>query len=90
MRRYADLGKAHHQIFGNTVIQDTFAGYDTAPAITGGEGVVLEILDQGSGFGPLEKDFALAFIDLSASCHFLRPVTRYRLCLENPLQVKPL
>jgi hypothetical protein len=37
-------------------------------AVAGG-GVVLEVLNEGAGFGPFEQDLGLALIDLTAARH---------------------
>src|SRR5205085_1807061 len=38
-----------------------------------GGGVVLEVLDQGAGLGPLVEDLGLALVDLLTAGHSLKP-----------------
>src|SRR5581483_5093854 len=67
-----------HQIFADAVVQHALAVQHSLFGCVEGGGVVLEILDQGAGLGPLIEDFGLALVDLPAPFHgmFLRVKTR--------------
>ncbi len=67
--RHADLGQPHHQVFGDAVVEHALAGDDALLLVVEGGGVVLEVLDQRAGLGPLEQDLGLAFVDLPAAAH---------------------
>ena len=69
MRRDANLGQPHHQIFADAVIQHALAGDGALLFGIEGGGVILEILHQGAGFRPLEQDFCFTFIELAATSH---------------------
>ena len=77
MRRHADFGQPQHEVLADPIVQHALAG-DRA-FLLGVErgGVVLEILDERTGFGTLEQDLGLALIELPAACHqtilFLSP-----------------
>jgi hypothetical protein len=71
MGRDADLGQAHHEVFGDPVVQDPLAGDDALLLVVVSGGVVLEVLYQGAGFGAFVEHLRLAFINPSSShdCH---------------------
>src|SRR6185437_2152652 len=69
MRRDADLGQAHHQVFADAVVEDPFAGDDALLLRIECGRIVLKILDQGAGFRSLEQDLGFAFVELAAAGH---------------------
>src|SRR6266853_3708904 len=70
MGRDPDLGQPGHQEFADPVVEDALAGDRAALLIVEGAGVVLEILDEGAGFGALEQQLGLAFVDLPTPRHY--------------------
>src|SRR5262249_602942 len=69
MRGHADVGELHHQVFADAVVEHALAG-DRALLLLG-DGVVLEILHDGAGLGPLEQHLGLALLNLAAARHGL-------------------
>ena len=67
MRRHADLAQLHHQVFGNAVVKDAFAG-DRAPFSVVVRGcIVLEILHKGARFGAFEQNLGLSLKNATAA-----------------------
>jgi hypothetical protein len=56
VRRDADLVQAGHDELGDPVVEDPLARDDAL--LARGGGIVLEILDERAGLGPLEEDLA--------------------------------
>ena len=69
MGRDADRAEQGVEMLGDAVVEHALAG-DRAALLGVERGrVVLEILDQGAGLGPLVEDLGLAFVDQSAAGH---------------------
>ena len=69
MRRNTDFAEAGEQIFGNPVVQHSFAFDALMPLAIQGGCVILEVLDQGAGLGSFIKDLRLSLIDLATAVH---------------------
>src|SRR5579859_1862306 len=66
---HADRVQADHHIFADSIVDDALTlEYRLLRAVEGG-GVVLEILDQGAGLGPLVENLGLSLIDLFSAGH---------------------
>ena len=59
------------RILGDAVVEHALAGDRALLLVVEGGGVVLEVLDERAGLGPLEQDLGLAFVDAAAAGHFL-------------------
>ena len=69
MGRHADRVQLHHQIFADAIVEHALAVEHGLLGGVEGGGVVLEILDQRSGLGPLIEDLGLALVNHAAAFH---------------------
>ncbi len=69
MRRHADLSELLEQVLGDAVVEDAFALDLVVLLVVEGRGVILEVLDERAGLGPLIEDLGFAFVDAPAAVH---------------------
>jgi hypothetical protein len=69
MGRHADRVQLRHQVFADAVVEHALAVERRFLGRVEGGGVVLEILDERSGLGPLIEDLGLALVNLAAAFH---------------------
>ena len=69
MRRHADFVEMREYIFRDAVVEDAFALDHLVLLRVERGGVVLEVLDQSSGFRPFIKDLRLALVNAAAAAH---------------------
>ena len=69
MGRHADRAQLGHQIFADAVVEHALAVEHGFLRRVERGGVVLEILDQRAGLGPLVEDLGLAFVDHAPALH---------------------
>jgi hypothetical protein len=69
MGGHADLVQPLEDVFGNAVVEHALAFHHLVLLGVEGGGVVLEVLDERAGFGPLVEDLGLAFVDTAAAAH---------------------
>ena len=70
MRRDTDFRQTGHDEFGNHVVQDAFAGNGAALLCVERRGIVLEILDDGSGLGTFVQNLGFTLVDGLLSGHW--------------------
>jgi hypothetical protein len=65
----ADLAELLEQILGDAVVEDAFALDLVVFLVVEGGCVVLEMLDECAGLGPLIEDLGFTFVDAPAAVH---------------------
>jgi len=69
VRRHSDVVQVLEDVFRDAVVEDALAFDDLVLLRIEGSGVILEVLDQRSGFRSFVEDLGLAFIDAAAAAH---------------------
>jgi len=72
VRRHADRVQLRHQILADSVVENALAlDRRLLRGVERGR-VVLEVLNEGAGFGPLVKNLGLAFVNLLPARHIVK------------------
>ena len=69
MRRHADVVEMLEDVLADAVVEHTFPFNDLMLFRVERGGIVLEVLDQGSGLRSLIEDLRLAFVDAATAAH---------------------